>query len=926
MKSTESGFVKPVGRKRSQAPEEPSDGGTVYRKKIKTDFIYREKRSSKRIASRKLEPVCSNLTLNKGTPNFKIINRGGLNLRFGDDDKIKYSEFIREIHCLHSSNAQHGLKDTYSKSFLKSENHYIRERRNQEVYQKGQDLLEELPPHELHSGKLFKAVVKGQLVRELETTRCDGWCYSWIYDWFFHGSLIPSVMLATLEVKTGNGREILRHYFLLVPVDTDTEVKKCLKSERVNTLYISGEDSCKKVISGSELFIYDPSFCNLSLFNPDNVFRMAKDYCDIDGYTLDSFNVKKVEFFQKNPKLMGFEESDVAFLARRILLASISWFFDGVYQFNSVYDNDCGVISQLKFEPSDICPNELKKGLKFHISTLYCLAKIIPGSLLPEGGVRPNKLDVLQCYRPDHSLFTLTLTETLKELLQKGFAPGACIAALSADHGGNNALKNKVLVPIPEEIYNKYCSKLKDQYDWANLGEALFVELGIDTEQEPPSFSKVLIILFEKYKKPGEFVSKLQAYIDTWGGVESREFRRSLVFNHKELRSDLQKAIALSGKMYTPHCLLKHCIRQCWQDKDQEYSEIIKRCKPIHTLAVCATESEAYQRALVEYFQNASERELSFKEMAEELNFNQGGRCNICIAPPVSVTKSGKRIDSWNELLIEEIMTDYINEDKVIPRSIPPEDKLKLFIYKLSDFCCARKPLWSMRSSLFNNKSIINIISSAHPELSRSQVEKNNSSCLRYLLKLYQSPVLNDEIIQSNKGKADFDLYLHPYDEVMILEPHSKEWNESLTMFIEHLLSEGFNLTKISYFFREGTINHNKYSIPLSGGSGCHWTFVDLIVFLEGQGKNTACLREKFSKNRAFDLELKLYEKDQSVGEYDGLLFYYMNYSIKDEGRRINALTTFVNRNSITIPEKAEEFSSKTQYYELLLDRLDVEV
>ncbi len=95
-------------------------------------------------------------------------------------------------------------------------------------------------------------------------------------------------------------------------------------------------------------------------------------------------------------------------------------------------------------------------------------------------------------------------------------------------------------------------------------------------------------------------------------GVELNRvnFADLFVFSHEELKPDLQNVIALGGKMYTPYCLLKHCVRQCWQNKNQEYSEIIKRCKPIHTLAVCSPESEAYQRALVEYFQNASEKRV----------------------------------------------------------------------------------------------------------------------------------------------------------------------------------------------------------------------------------------------------------------------------------------------------------------------------
>ncbi len=311
--------------------------------------------------------------------------------------------------------------------------------------------------------------------------------------------------------------------------------------------------------------------------------------------------------------------------------------------------------------------------------------------------------------------------------------------------------------------------------------------------------------------------------------------------------------------------------------------------------------------------------------MAVELNCNQGGNCNIYIIPPASVNKKNKRRGkgNWNEVVVEKIMADYIKEGKVVPRSTPPEDKLNLCMDKLGAFCHAAKPLWAMRSSLFNNKNIFNIIISAHPELSRAQIEKNNVSCLRYLLNFYKSPVLSDERIKRNKGKTDFDLYLHPYDEVMIRKPHSKGWNEVLTIFIEHLLREGFNLTKISYFFREGTINHNKYSIPLPGSSGCDWTFADLIQFLERQSKSITHLKENFSENRALDLELKLYGNDRAVGEYDGLLFYHMNCSIKDEERRTNILKRFVNINNIIIPDEAEKFSSKKQYYHQLLKRLD---
>ncbi len=47
------------------------------------------------------------------------------------------------------------------------------------------------------------------------------------------------------------------------------------------------------MISENKFFIYDPTFCNLSLFNPDTVFGMAVNYCEVDGYTLEDFIVKK---------------------------------------------------------------------------------------------------------------------------------------------------------------------------------------------------------------------------------------------------------------------------------------------------------------------------------------------------------------------------------------------------------------------------------------------------------------------------------------------------------------------------------------------------------------------------------------------------------------------------------------------------------
>ncbi len=958
VKSTRSGFFQPGGRKRSQVQDDTGDRRLPCRKKTKKEFAFAERRVSKRIESRRLEKISGNFIPDSkmsrsnakqpGTHSVlrksgcfnddirdkgghrsafdrrkKILDRENLRLTFSCVDRMKYGESIRGVQSLHISNNQHGLKDTYSTSFIEVKEHYTRERRNQEIYQKCQDLLEELPPQISHSENIFKAVVKGRVIRELETTRCDGWCYSWIYDWFFNKSFIPYIMLASLEVKSSNSTIILRHYFILVPSQASIKVKDCLKSENKNILYVSGERFCLKVVKDNDFFIYDPTFCNLSLFNPDNIYKMAKDYCDVDGYIIESFLVQKVSFFQKDFKPIEFEESDVTFLARRILMTSVSWFFDGDYQYDLVYKKESGVIKQLKFAPSDVCPDELREGAEFYISTLYCLATILPGSHLSVDRNRPNKLDVLHCYRSDHLFFTSTLKEALTELLHQGFTPEACIAALSADHGGINALNNKELIPIPEQIYSKFYHELKNQYDWKKLGDRLFVELNIDTRKESASFSDVLNILLGKFKSPNDFVTKLQKYIDCGGGNESREFRRSLVFDREELRHDLKAIIARGDKMYTPYCLLKHCIRQCWQEGNQEYIEIIKLCKPIHTLAVCCTKSESYQSALIEYFQDANDRRLSFKDMAEELNRNQGRNCSIHIVPPSITRRCKKRgSDSWSEHLTQQIMGSYISGGKVVPRKEPSENRLKSLIDKLGEHCHGSQPLLAMSSALFSKNNIIDVIITVHPELSRSQINNNKVSCLRYLLESYKSPVLSDERVRRNKENVHFKIYLHPYDKVMILEPHSEEWNKSLVTFIEHLLGAGFNLTKISHFFRQGTINHNKYSIPVPGGSDCNWTFIDLIEFLEKQGKNATYLRTNFNGNKALDLELKLYEKECDVEEYHGLLFYYMNCSIKDESRRTNELYKVVNRNSITIPQEAEDCSSKIQYYRLLLKRL----
>ena len=753
--------------------------------------------------------------------------------------------------------------------------------RDQAVQQFMQGMLERRFPPVTEREKLLNIRVMAEAARTLGCVRCDGWCYNWLAEWSLaEGCQQVRMVEITSETKDHEHN----HYVLLVPCKPgqalhsgwdDGQQKKLFKKGKLDVAMFSG-------LGGDGFWLIDPALNQVIPFNEPYFSNYIETYCSAYGRALPAqLSIRTVYDLDKQG--VGLSPQDIAQMRQRALyLLPFAIVFQSEYDFKVNHHQYPRIFNHFGFTPYDACPDLFREKAAWNIGTIFCLFSQDAQykHTLPEG--RPCNLDILKCYRTESKEYFNALQEEMTKMLKRGFLLADCLSFLGPKGKTPHYCKIPCDVPIPNHIYqaNREQYNLKDPFDWQGLGEAAFELMGIDYKSIQPNFAELVLRMYKRHEEcpPDRLCDSILSFFSQ--GMDTAksqyQYRQDMVFNRPELKD----SICSPPRKISNH-LIKHCFHQDREQMAEALKPLVDSWVPTHTLHVCKADSAPYNEAMSVFLQDCVHDLMGPEQIVSALTQKIPGtfpaeKLNIELPEGLRV----QSLKGWNVESVNALMALYKGKGWV--KETTREYQLNFLKDKI-------KNLYPMKDNVTSQSGLVQYLARhthfaervvyCYPRLSAEKVRNRMASCMRFLVKEFDSPLATVPATRNNI------FALQEYDETVLLQDVARGDQTSLRTAVETTLAAGHNLSFVARRkFCEGRGKEKAMAVTnlYRKEPTCDWSFADMLRLMRAEDETSEdCMKRLFeqygARNESLRMEYGVYLAKGDVSQYDGLMVDYVH-------------------------------------------------